>query len=170
MAVFRPAVHRQIKHRANRMTVNRKDVAAGAFFIAVGLLYGTIAWTSLPIGEALNMGPGYFPLVLSGLLASLGAATLVRGLWIGNNTPFGVVPWRGIVMLSLATLSFATLLRQLGLLPSVFVASTIASLSSPQIKITSAAFVSLMIAIFCVAVFVYGISLPLPIFGSWFSF
>ncbi len=67
------------------MTTIRKDVAAGAFFIAVGLLYAGIAWKWLPVGRALNMGPGYFPLVLSCLLTVLGAATLIRGLWIGGG-------------------------------------------------------------------------------------
>ena len=150
------------------MTMNRKDTAAGAFFVAVGLLYGGIAWVSLPIGYALNMGPGYFPLLLSSLLTVLGAATLLRGLLVGGeNSPFGIVPWRVIVMLSLATMFFAAFLRELGLLPCVFASSLIASLSSPQIRMRMAALVSLAIAVFCVGVFIYGIKLPIPIFGSW---
>lgn len=150
------------------MTVNRKDVAAGAFFVAVGLLYGGIAWRSLPFGHALNMGPGYFPALLSALLTILGAATLLRGLWIGASSPFGIVPWRALVMLSLAMIVFGTFVRQLGLLPGVFVSAMLASLSSLQIKPATAAFVSLVIAVFCVGVFIYGINLPIPIFGSWF--
>lgn len=150
------------------MTVNRNDVAAGAFFAATGLLYGGIAWTSLPLGRALNMGPGYFPLVLSGLLTVLGAATLIRGFWIGGGSRFGVVPWRAIVMLSLATVIFATFLRELGLLLSVFASALTASLASPQTKLISAAVVSAVIAAFCVGVFVYGINLPISILGSWF--
>jgi hypothetical protein len=150
------------------MTINRKDVAAGAFFVVVGLLYAGIAWKWLPIGHALNMGPGYFPLVLSGLLTVLGAATLIRGLWIEAGSPFGIVPWRAVVLLSLATIIFATFLRELGLLLCVFATSMTASLASPQVRIRSAAIVSMLIAAFCVAVFTYGINLPLPIFGSWF--
>jgi hypothetical protein len=150
------------------MTINRKDVAAGAFFVAVGLIYGGIAWKTLSFGRALNMGPGYFPMVLSGLLVALGLATLIRGLMTGKGSPFGIVPWRALVMLSLATLIFAALLRELGLFPCVFASSMVASLSSPQIKVTSAAIVSAVIAAFCVGVFSYGINLPIPIFGSWF--
>jgi hypothetical protein len=150
------------------MTTNRKDIAASAFFIAVGLLYGGIAWKSLPLGHALNMGPGYFPMVLSGLLAVLGAAMLIRSLRSGNGSSFGIVPWRAIIMLSLATIFFAVFLRDLGLFLCVFASSMLASLSSPKIKIQRAAFVSLVIAIFCVVVFIYGIRLSIPIFGSWF--
>jgi putative tricarboxylic transport membrane protein len=149
------------------MTISWKDVAAGAFFVAVGLVYGGMAWRFMPFGHALNMGPGYFPMLLSALLAILGAATLLRGLWIGEGSPFGIVPWRALLMLSLATIFFASFVRQLGLLPCVFASSMLASLSSPQIKPTTAAFVSLVIAVFSVGVFIYGINLPIPIFGSW---
>lgn len=150
------------------MTFNRKDVAAGAIFVGVGLLYGGIAWKSLPIGRALQMGPGYFPLVLSGLLIVLGSATLIRGLLTSGGTPFGIVPWRALVMLSLATIIFATFLRELGLFLCVIASTMVASLSSPQIKVTSAAVVSVVIAALCVGIFSYGINLPIPIFGSWF--
>lgn len=149
-------------------TINKNDVASGAFFIAAGLLYGGIAWKWLPVGRALNMGPGYFPLVLSGLLTVLGAATLIRGLWIGGGSRFGTVPWRAVVMLSLATIVFATLLQQLGLFPCVFASAMTASLASPRVTVKSAAVVSLAIAAFCVGIFTYGINLPIPVFGSWF--
>jgi hypothetical protein len=150
------------------MTTNKNDVAAGAFFVAVGLLYGGIAWKWLPLGQALNMGPGYFPMVLSSLLTVLGAVTVIRGFWVGGASRFGIVPWRAVVMLSLATIIFATFLRELGLFPCVFASAMTASLASPQITLKSAAIVSLMIAAFCIGVFTYGISIPIPVFGSWF--
>ena len=150
------------------MTMNRKDVAAGAIFVAVGLVYGGIAWKSLPIGRALQMGPGYFPMLLSGLLIVLGSATLIRGLSTPGNSRFGVVPWRALVMLSLATVIFATFLRELGLFLAVVASTMVAQLSSPQIKVTTAAVVSVVIAAFCVGIFSYGINLSIPILGSWF--
>lgn len=150
------------------MIINRKDVAAGGFFVGVGVLYGGIAWRWLPVGHALNMGPGYFPIVLSTLLTVLGATTLLRGFSNGSGSPFGIVPWRALVMLSLATVVFAAFIRQLGLLPAVFASSMLASMSSPQIKVSTAGLASLLIALFSTAVFIYGINLPIPIFGSWF--
>ena len=150
------------------MTLNRKDVAAGTFFVAVGLFYGIVAYRGLPIGRALNMGPGYFPIMLSGLTVVLGAAVLIRGLLSGTKgTEFGIVPWRAIFMLSLATIVFAFCFREVGMFPGVFITSMIASLSSPQIKPLTAAIVSVCIAAFCVLVFSYGINLPVPIIGTW---
>lgn len=135
--------------------------------MVVAVLYGAIAARSLNVGTALNMGPGYFPLLLSGLLGLLGGATLVRGLLSTRGTAFGRVPWRAGVMLTLATLLFAAFFRQLGMFLGVFLTSLIASFADPQIGRGKAALVSLCIAAFCVLVFSYGIGLPVPVLGEW---
>lgn len=153
------------------MHYNMKDFGAGSFFIFVGLLYGSIAWLGLPIGQALNMGPGYFPVALSGML-------ILLGLWIvgrsfvdtAGREPFGMVPWRGVVMLSLATIVFAALAEKLGLLVGVFVTSFIATLANSKISLQRAAFTSLCISLFCTAVFGFGIRLPIAVIGEWLRF
>ena len=152
------------------MQVNRKDVASGMFFIAVGVLYGGIAWHSLPMGSSLEMGPGYFPIVLSGILIVLGVIIAGHALFAGkgHETPFGVVPWRGLIMLSLATIVFAAFIEDLGLLPGVFVAVFLASLSSENSVVRNVV-ISLSIALFCTAIFGYGIRLTLPIIGPFFG-
>ena len=150
------------------MQANAKDLGAGAFFILVGVLYGSIAWTGLPIGQALNMGPGYFPIVLSCML-------IVLGLWIGwrgfidivGREPFGVVPWRGVIMLSLATIVFAAFVEELGMLAGVFLTCFLATLANPKVRIFNAIATSIGIAIFCTAVFAFGIRLPIPVIGAW---
>ena len=153
------------------MQVNRKDVASGVFFIAVGVLYGGIAWHSLPMGSALEMGPGYFPIVLSGILVVLGVVIAGCALFAekGSKTPFGLVPWRGLIMLSLATIVFAAFIEELGLLPGVFVTMFFASLSSKGSSVVRSIVISLSIALFCTVIFGYGIRLTLPIIGPFFG-
>lgn len=152
------------------VNINFKDVASGAFFCAVGILYGYMTFVSLPVGEALNMGPGYFPIVLSGMLVILGASILGRGL-IARIEPHLLekVPWRAVVMLSLATIIFAMWAEKLGMLFGVFILSFVATWASPKIKPVMGALTSLGIALFCTALFSYGIRLPIPVFGEWFS-
>src|SRR5690606_20273113 len=135
------------------MAVDRKDVASGAFFVAVGLFYGFTAWKNLPIGITLNMGPGYFPLALSTILVLLGLGVVVRGIWMGPGMPFGVVPWCAIFYLTVALLFSAIFFRRAGLFPSIFITAFLASLASAQIRPHSAAVVSLILAAFCVLVF-----------------
>ncbi len=150
------------------MTANLKDIGAGTIFVAVGTLYGCLAWFGLPIGMALNMGPGYFPLVLSGILVVLGLTIIGRAfIDLDDRLPFGVVPWRGVVLLSLATIIFAAFVEKLGLLPGVFITTFIAMLANPKVHMRKSLASSLCIALFCTAVFGYGIHLPIPVIGEW---
>lgn len=153
------------------MSANLKDLGAGALFVFVGAVYGSIAWFGLPIGVALNMGPGYFPVVLSGILIILGLAIVRRGfIDVEGRAPFGAVPWRGVVLLSLATVLFAAFSEKLGLLPAVFLTAFISTLSNPKVRILNSLVSSICIALFCTAVFGYGIRLPMPVIGPWLRF
>lgn len=149
---------------------SRKDLAAGSLFVLVGVLYGLAAWQSLPVGTARNMGPGYFPLVLSATLAAMGVAIAIRAAFNGEHSPFGTVPWRGIIMLSLATLVFAAFFDDLGLFPGIFVTTFLASYSSPRNSIRQSLVASLLVAAFCSVVFGLGIRLPVPLVGPVFGF
>ena len=50
---------------------NNKDIWAGLLLIAIGMGATAIA-RNYPFGNALRMGPGYFPVVLGGLLVVFG--------------------------------------------------------------------------------------------------
>jgi len=151
------------------MISDRKDAAAGLFFIAAGLLYGGIAWFMLPIGSALRMGPGYFPIVLSGLLVLLGAAIVARAFVHAEEMPFGAVPWRALGLISLATTVFAAFIEDLGMIPGVFVTTAIASLAGRKIRLSRVLVASALMAVFCTLVFSYAVRLPIPVIGPFFS-
>jgi len=57
-----------------------KDFWAGLMFIGFGVF--TVAWSlaHYQMGTAVRMGPGYFPVMLGGLLAVLGAAVFAESL------------------------------------------------------------------------------------------
>lgn len=148
------------------LTMNWKDIGAGLFFIAVGLLYGGLAWTSLPIGIALSMGPGYFPLILSGILIFVGLILIGLGLVRTLPSDFGPVPWRGVFMLSLSIIVFGTFIRQLGLFPIVFVTCFLVTLSTDLISWRSRFIISISVAVLTTAIFIYGVNVPLPVLGS----
>lgn len=151
------------------MLINKKDGAAGLFFIAVGLLYGGIAWSTLPFGSALRMGPGYFPIVLSGLLVVLGAVIFGRSLFSGPGLPFGIVPWRGLIMILLATLIFAAFIDDLGMIPGLFLTTLVATLASSETTVVRALSASLGITAFCTLVFSFAVRLPIPVIGPVFD-
>ena len=71
-----------------------KDFWAGAMFIAFGAGMGAIAVTSYQMGSAVRMGPAYFPAVLGGLLAFLGALVLLESFVMRGGElklPFHIV-------------------------------------------------------------------------------
>src|SRR4051794_1510715 len=59
---------------------NGKDFWAGLMFVGFGAAFVIIA-RDYPMGEALRMGPAYFPTMLGGLLVLLGMATFVRSFF-----------------------------------------------------------------------------------------
>lgn len=147
--------------------MNRASLASGAVFAATGCIYGASAWLSLPLGSSTDMGPGYFPLALSGILVLLGASIFLRGLYEGKGEVLERLPWRAIFMLSLGILAFAFFIRSLGLFATVLLTTFLASLGNDDVSLWKAAVLSVGIAVLCTLIFGLGIRLPIPIFGAW---
>jgi hypothetical protein len=145
-----------------------KDLLAGLVFVAFGLAFAVTAW-SYQLGTALRMGPGYFPLVLGGILVLLGALIIVEGLIAGEGEAIGPVPWRGVVLLTAAVLFFGFTVRGLGLAPSLFVTVLLAAFSSHRTTIVSALAMAFGLTAFCILVFVEGLGMPVPLLGPWVS-
>ena len=148
------------------MRVNRKDLAAGAVFVTIGLAFGLNAWFSLRIGAARAMGPGYFPALLGATLVALGlaiGASAVRR----SDEAFGPVPWRGLILVTLSIVFFAATVRGLGMAPALGVATFIAALSSGRLTLWDALALSAVLTTLCVLIFLYALQLPYPVIGPW---
>jgi hypothetical protein len=72
---------------------NGKDFWAGLMFIAFGLGFMLVA-RNYAMGNAVRMGPAYFPTVLGGMLAVLGAAIFFRAFVSKMSHPLVVFPFR----------------------------------------------------------------------------
>lgn len=148
------------------MIVNPKDVLAGLLLTVLGLALGSNAYLTLDLGTSLRMGPGYFPMVLSGLLILIGMITAFKALGEAPS-PIGGVPWRGLILILLAPIFFGATVRGLGFVPSVAIAIAISVLASRRITLLSALIITSALTLFCVAVFLFGLRLPVRPFGSW---
>jgi hypothetical protein len=167
------------------MTVNRNDLLCGAIFILIGGAFAANALAELPIGTAFRMGPGYFPLVLAGLLVLLGFGIIASG--VGVPTPARVAPlepvpapagaiqaalarlgpWRGIIAILLSPVIFGLGIQTVGLIPSLALAVFVASFASHRVTPLFAVIMTAMLTLFCYLVFVVGLRLPLRLFGPW---
>jgi hypothetical protein len=146
-------------------TRRRADLLAGAVFVAFGLAFAVTSAT-YEVGTPQRMGPGYFPLVLGGLLALLGVLIIVKGLVAGAH-PIGAVPWRSVVLLLVAVLFFAATVRGLGLVPALFVTTLLAALAGRQPGIGQAVVIAAGLTALSVVIFVLALQLRLPLLGPW---
>jgi hypothetical protein len=148
------------------MTINRKDATAGALFIVLGLGFGLNAWLTLDLGTNLRMGPGYFPMVLSGALIILGLVVLFHA-FAADDEPWGHIPWRGLFFILLGPVVFGLTLGGLGLVPSLLLLTFITSFASIRVGPLLAIALTIGLTIFCVAVFSWGLGSPIRLFGPW---
>jgi hypothetical protein len=102
-------------------------VAAG--LAATGIAAFIVA-LSYDMGTARRMGPGYFPLVLSGLLTVLALAEGVA-TWL-RRPPGTEIDWRPLVAILGAILGFALTIGPFGLIPAFVVVVLATSLAQPS--------------------------------------
>lgn len=147
-----------------------RDILAGLIFLACGLAFG-IAAARYPIGTALRMGPGYFPLVLSGLLGLLGLGIVARGVLAAEaEGTLGLVPWRGLVLILGALVLFGAMVKGLGLAPALFATAFASALASRHNGPVSVAVLAAALTLFCVLIFSFGLGVPVPLIGPWLRF
>jgi hypothetical protein len=149
-------------------TINKTDAAAGILFILVGLIFGAKS-LEMEIGTSLRMGPGYFPLVLSGLLILLGGI-IVASSFRSVAEEMSAHAWRGMLFILPAPIFFGLTVRGLGFVPSIFLTTLIAALASLKMKLPSALLLAVAVTVFCTLVFSYALGLPFRRFGPWLPF
>jgi hypothetical protein len=143
-----------------------KDVLAGLVFIGFGLAFAVGA-ASYDVGTALRMGPGYFPLVLGGLLVLFGVIIIAKGFVAGEGAVIGAVPWRAALLIVAAILFFGATIRGLGVGPSVFLTALLAGFSGRRSGVVWPVVIAVGLTITSVLIFVVALQLPLPLFGPW---
>ena len=139
-----------------------KDFFAGLLFIGIGALGAAVAF-DYAFGTATRMGPGYLPSVLSWCTIALGVAVLVRSFAI-DGEPVSRVMWRPLVFVLGAIVLFGLLmLAQVGLIPAIIATAIVASLASSEMRWIELLLLSVGLALFCAAVFVYGLGQPIQL-------
>jgi hypothetical protein len=137
------------------------DVWAGLLFMAFGFLALFLS-RSYTMGDATRMGPGYFPRALGFLLLALGAVQGLRTLH-AHDTPAPAWHWRPLTTILLGLVVFCVALKWLGLIVSGVVLVFVASKASAEFRWKEALASGAIQAAIAVALFVYGLNIPLPI-------
>jgi hypothetical protein len=150
---------------------NPQDFWCGVFFAALGAL-GLYLARDYPIGTALNMGPGYFPMWLSGIMILFGLA--IGGLSLRREgtdadlaelREWGFRPWL-VLPATLAT--YAVLMdADVGFVPSLFVLITGCALAHKDVHWRETIVLGVFVTAAAVAIFSYGLGVPYRLF--WWS-
>lgn len=142
-----------------------EDFWSGLMFIAFGIAAIYIA-RDYPMGSAMRMGPGYFPTGIGIFLIVLGAIVALISLK-KQGVGIGPWPWRAIVMMSIAFVLFAWGMENLGFIPSLAILIGVSTLSTPHFRWKEMLLEIVVMSFGSWLVFIYGLELPFPLFGSY---
>jgi ABC-type amino acid transport system permease subunit len=152
----------------------RREYYAGGLLILIGLIAGYVA-TTYELGTLADLGPGFFPLMLSVLLVVLGLATVATAKRAAAM-PEGPAPmghgdrtgpeWRGWSAIILAVIAFIVLANYAGAALATFACVFIAALGDRRNTVRTAALLAAGLAIFATVVLVWGLRVQMPIFGK----
>jgi len=127
----------------------------GAFFVAWSLAH-------YAMGSAVRMGPGYFPVVLGGLLVLLGAGILVKSLAL-DGPKVDAFHFRPLLLVALAVVAYGYLMKPGGLVVATAAAVFIGALAGNEFKWKEVLMDAAVLVIFSWLVFVKGLTLPFPL-------
>jgi hypothetical protein len=143
-----------------------KDILAGSIFILFGGAFALVSLT-YEVGTPLRMGPGYFPLVLGGVLAVLGIAIVGKGFLAGEGESLGPIPWVALGLIVASVIFFGVTVRGLGMVPSLLVTTLLAAFAGHGTGIRWAVAIAAGLTALCVGIFVFALQLRLPLLGPW---
>ena len=139
---------------------NPRDFWAGVMFAVTGALFAGIA-LEYKLGTAARMGPGYFPFYLGALLAILGVAIMFSALK-SDGPKVEKFHWWPLFWVLGSICLFGVLLKLTGVLVAGFGIVIGASYGGDEFKLRDVLLLALGLTVFCAAVFVGGLKLPIP--------
>jgi hypothetical protein len=147
---------------------SQRDFWSGLMFVVVGVVFAVGA-TNYSMGSSARPGPGYFPLILSVLMAILGGFVLFKSLTIEveGGDPIGHVAWRPLLVIVAAIAVFGLALPRLGLVITVPILILMTSLAGDEFKWKGVLATAVVLTVGSWAIFVLGLKLVIPMW-PWF--
>jgi hypothetical protein len=137
-----------------------QDIGAAVVLIVIGLA-GAWFGNDLRFGSAGNMGPGFFPVILSWVIVGIGAIVGLQGLTV-DGPPIEPVQLRPILVIVAAILAFGYLVDRIGLALTAALLTVLAAFARRNVSLLETLLLAAGLAAFSVGLFVYGLSQPFP--------
>lgn len=143
-----------------------KDLWTGAIYLTVGLA-GVVIARNYNLGTATRMGPGYFPTVLTGLLALVGLVLIVRSFVI-EGPAISAIAFKPIVAVTGSIVLFGLTVVPLGGPVAMMLTILAAASASREFKLAPGPLVAAaMLVGTCTLVFIKLLNVPIPMIGTW---
>lgn len=138
-----------------------KDFWAGLMLIAIGAAAMFIS-RDYRFGSALRMGPGFFPVILSGVLIVFGVCIMAVGLKSGEKIQ-GRLSLRALILLPLSLVLFGVLMEKAGFLPALVALVFLSAFSGREFKFVEVSLLTVLLTVASAALFIWGLGLPYPL-------
>lgn len=148
------------------MTLLSKDFLSGLLFAAFGIWGLALGW-DFRVGTASRMGPGYFPQLLSWGVIVIGVILMVRSLLNSRPNPVEGLGWRGFALIITAIVLFGLLAERIGMVLSLPILIGIGGAACLDSRRKEVAISAVLLTAFAVAVFKYGLELPMPLWPRY---
>lgn len=142
-----------------------KDLLAGLVFAVFGAIAVFVA-RGYPVGTSMRMGPGYFPMVLGGILILFGACLMWRGLRRPEPVSGGW-GWRPLGLVTLSMLLFGFIVTRLGLIPALAAMFLVCALAGREFRLREVLALTVAMNVFAVLLFVGLLKLPYRLFMDY---
>ena len=147
---------------------SEKDFWSGIMFIAVGVGF---AWgaTNYSFGSSARPGPAYFPFGLGILMAILGAMVLFKALTfeVEGGDKMGGWAWKPLSIIVASVALFGFTLPHLGMFIALPVLVVTAATAGHEFRLKEAIINAIVLTAGSYGIFIWGLSLIIPLWPSF---
>ena len=149
---------------------SQRDFFSGLMFIIVGIVFAVGA-TNYSMGSSAKPGAGYFPLILSVLMAILGAVVLFKSLTIETEGGdlIGHIAWRPLIVIVVAIAVFGLCINRLGMVATIPILIVITSLAGDEFSWPGVIINAVVLTVASWGIFILGLKLTIPMWPTFIT-
>ena len=144
---------------------NKQEFLSGLTLVSFGVA-GLVIARNYPMGTAFRMGPGYFPVMLSGLLIAIGLIVALGALRSGQGA-LPRIAWRPLIVVTAATVLFGLLINRAGLLLATLIMTGVSRVARPGYPWGETVILAVALSAMCAAIFHFGLKVQMPLLPTW---
>lgn len=139
----------------------KADLACGLLLLAIAS-FSLWVNAELEFGSARDIGPGYFPVLISWAIAILSVIMIIRGLVVKGDR-IEPLDGRPILFILVSFIAFAILIRPAGLIAAIFAQVALAHFACRDARLLESLLIGAGLALFSSIVFVRLLKLPVAL-------